>query len=193
MYEIQRYYDTNVMGTAILLEEMVKEPKLRPEMLVLSSSRSVYGEGAYIAASDEGSEGASRHYPASRSATDMQQGVFEFSKDGAPLTPVPTKETDKIDPGSIYAASKYAQEQMCQIACATVGISFIAHRLQNVYGPGQSLRTPYTGILSIFTNTLKQGGDIDIFEDGEESRAFVYIDDVAKALDRKSQRLNYSN
>src|SRR3546814_5136699 len=73
MYEIQRYYDTNVMGTAILLEEMVKEPKLRPEMLVLSSSRSVYGEGAYIAASDEGSEGASRHYPASRSATDRSE------------------------------------------------------------------------------------------------------------------------
>src|SRR3546814_8843308 len=74
----------------------------------------------------------------------MQQGVFEFSKDGAPLTPVPTKETDKIDPGSIYAASKYAQEQMCQIACATVGISFIALRLQNVYGPGQrSEEHPY--------------------------------------------------
>lgn len=182
MYEIQRYYDTNVMGTAILLEEMVKEPKLRPEVLVLSSSRSVYGEGAYVTASDKGSDGAGRHFPASRSATDMHQGIFEFSNDGEPLIPVPTKETDKIDPGSIYAASKYAQEQMCQIACATVGISFIALRLQNVYGPGQSLRNPYTGILSIFTNTLKQGGHIDIFEDGEESRDFVYIDDVTKAF-----------
>lgn len=182
MYEIQRYYDTNVMGTAILLEEMVREPRLRPDVLVLSSSRSVYGEGAYILAKDEASKDASRYYPASRSPTDMQQGIFEFSKDGEPLTPVPTKESDKIDPSSLYAASKYAQEQMCQIACATVGISFTALRLQNVYGPGQSLRNPYTGILSIFTNTLRQGGEIDIFEDGNESRDFVYIDDVTEAF-----------
>lgn len=182
MYEIQRYYDTNVMGTAILLEEVVKEPSLRPKALVLSSSRSVYGEGAYALSEDDGFEVTSRIYPSGRSATDMQQGIFEFLRDGRPLTPIPTKETDKIDPNSIYAASKYAQEQMCQIACSTVGISFTALRLQNVYGPGQSLRNPYTGILSIFTNTLKQGGSIDIFEDGEESRDFVYIDDVTRAF-----------
>src|SRR3546814_16000979 len=119
---------------------MVKEPKLRPEMLVLSSSRSVYGEGAYIAASDEGSEGASRHYPASRSATDMQQGVFEFSKDGAPLTPVPTKETDKIDPGTIYAESKYAPEPMCQYRCSNVGLSFIPLLFHNVSSPRLKMR-----------------------------------------------------
>src|SRR3546814_13626338 len=107
----------------IFLEEMVKEPKLRPEMLVLSSSRSVYGEGAYIAASDEGSEGASRHYPASRSATDMHQGVFEFSKDGAPLTPVPTTEPATIAPGSVYPASKYHQKHKDTDSDATSGHS----------------------------------------------------------------------
>lgn len=182
MYEIGRYYDTNVMGTAVLLEEMVKSEELRPDTLVLSSSRSVYGEGSYILSGDSGHADAPRRYPASRSTTDMQRGIFEFSEGDEPLVPVPTKETDQVDPRSIYAASKYAQEQMCQIACETIGIRFVALRLQNVYGPGQSLRNPYTGILSIFANTLKQGGDIDIFEDGEESRDFVYIDDVTKAF-----------
>src|SRR3546814_20791595 len=101
----------------IFLEEMVKEPKLRPEMLVLSSSRSVYGAGAYIAASDEGSEGASRHYPASRLDTDMKQGVFEFSKDGAPLHTVPTQKHDKTNPGSIYSAQHSSQAPRCKHSC----------------------------------------------------------------------------
>lgn len=197
MYEIQRYYDTNVMGTAVLLEEMVKSEELRPDALILSSSRSVYGEGAYVGAGDEGSENATRHYPTGRSSEDMKQGIFEFTEDGKPLVPVPTREDDRIDPRSIYAASKLAQEQMCQIACESIETRFVALRLQNVYGPGQSLRNPYTGILSIFANTLKQGGSIDIFEDGEESRDFVYIDDVARAfrlaLDLPASRGNIIN
>ncbi len=177
MYEIQRYYDTNVMGTAVLLEEMVKSA-VRPDALILSSSRSVYGEGAYARTDDT----TTRYYPAGRSVAELQRGVFDFSDDGCVLIPVPTREDDKIDPRSIYAASKMAQEQMCQIACEAIDMRFIALRLQNVYGPGQSLRNPYTGILSIFTNTLKQGGSIDIFEDGLESRDFIYVEDVAKAF-----------
>jgi dTDP-L-rhamnose 4-epimerase len=184
MYEIQRYYETNVTGTAVLLEEMVKSDALRPDTLVLSSSRSVYGEGTYVLSGDQNRADAPRRYPAGRPAADMENGVFEFYENGEPLVPIPTKETDKIDPRSIYAASKYAQEQMCQIACEAMGVRFVALRLQNVYGPGQSLRNPYTGILSIFANTLKQGGNIDIFEDGEESRDFIYIDDVVKAFRR---------
>jgi dTDP-L-rhamnose 4-epimerase len=182
MYEIQRYYDTNVMGTAVLLEEMVRSDELRPAALILSSSRSVYGEGAYVRAGDEGLADAPRFHPSGRSTADLRAGVFEFSENGVPLVPVPTREDDRIDPRSIYAASKLAQEHMCQIACDAIGIRFVALRLQNVYGPGQSLRNPYTGILSIFANTLKQNGIIDIFEDGEESRDFVYIDDVAQAF-----------
>lgn len=182
MYEIQRYYDTNVMGTAVLLEEMVKSSNLRPDALILSSSRSVYGEGAYVLARDAGRNDAPRYYPVGRTTEDMQRGVFEFAHDGEALVPVPTREDDRVDPRSIYAASKYAQEQMCQIACAAIGIKLVALRLQNVYGPGQSLRNPYTGILSIFANILKQGGNIDIFEDGEESRDFVFIDDVTNAF-----------
>ena len=183
MYEIERYYRTNVTGTAILLEELVKTPELRPDCVLLASSRSIYGEGAYVKAGDEGKDGAARHYPSARSVEAMENGEFDFAADdGTPLVPVATHETDPADPRSLYAASKLAQEQMCRIACESVGIRFHALRLQNVYGPGQSLKNPYTGILSIFTNILRQDGQIDIFEDGEESRDFVYVGDVARAF-----------
>ncbi|MAM00314.1 MAG: epimerase [Alteromonadaceae bacterium] len=182
MYEIQQYYRTNVMGTALLLEEIVKDPALRPKSLILSSSRSIYGEGAYVRGDATDPETAARHYPMARSVVDMNAGRFEFESDGAALVPVATRETDPADPRSLYAASKLSQEQMCQIACASVDVDYVALRLQNVYGPGQSLRNPYTGILSIFTNILRRGGKIDIFEDGEESRDFVFVSDVARAF-----------
>ncbi|MCU0802828.1 MAG: NAD-dependent epimerase/dehydratase family protein [Rhodobacteraceae bacterium] len=182
MYEIQQYFQTNVMGTAILLEEMVKSPDCRPKHLILSSSRSVYGEGAYVRADQADQLNAPRHYPAGRDADDMTAGRFDFAVDGVPLVPVATVETDPADPKSLYAASKLTQEQMCQISCATVGVHFVALRFQNVYGPGQSLRNPYTGIMSIFTNILRQGGQIDIYEDGAESRDFVFVEDVVSAL-----------
>ena len=184
MYEIERYYRTNVTGTAILLEELVRNPDRRPDCVLLASSRSIYGEGAYVKAGEESDPAAQRHYPAARSVEAMEAGQFDFTaRDGSPLVPVATREDDPADPRSLYAASKLAQEQMCRIACESVGIRFHALRLQNVYGPGQSLRNPYTGILSIFTNILRQDGRIDIFEDGEESRDFVFVEDVARAFE----------
>ncbi len=183
MYEIERYYRTNVTGTAILLEEIVKTPELRPECLLLASSRSIYGEGAYVMAGEQADPAAQRFYPAARTVADMDAGRFDFTApDGTPLVPVATHESDPADPRSLYAASKLAQEQMCRIACESVDIRFHGLRLQNVYGPGQSLKNPYTGILSIFTNILRQEGQIDIFEDGEESRDFVFVEDVARAF-----------
>jgi dTDP-L-rhamnose 4-epimerase len=219
MYEIRQYYQTNVMGTATLLEEIVKHPDRRPGTLVLSSSRSVYGEGAYMRASDVGQTGVGqtgvgqtgvgqtgvgqtgvgqtgvgqtgvgqtggeRFFPRKRLVEDLRAGRFEFSHNGAPLVPVATKEGDPTETTSLYAASKLAQEQMCRIACDSVGVTFVNLRFQNVYGPGQSLRNPYTGIISIFINALRQGNVIDIFEDGEESRDFVYIEDIVTALRR---------
>lgn len=65
--------------------------------------------------------------------------------------------------------------------CPTIGIAPVAFRYQNVYGPGQSLKNPYTGILSIFSTQIKNGNGINIFEDGKETRDFVYIDDVVDA------------
>lgn len=182
MYEIETYYHTNVQGTAVLLEEIVKSSRGRPRALVLASSRSIYGEGAYVAASEANDASAKRIYPQARTKADMAAGQFDFKHNGQPLVAVATREDDPANPLSLYAASKLAQEHMCRIACETSGVRYVALRLQNVYGPGQSLRNPYTGILSIFTNILRQGGTIDIFEDGEESRDFVYVEDVARAF-----------
>lgn len=185
MYEVQQYYQTNVTGTAILLEEMVKDETRRPKTFALASSRSIYGEGAYVRSDATGdAHSAQRIYPDARQSSDMAAGRFDFDQDGVPLHPVATHETDPTEPKSLYAASKLAQEHMCQIACESIGVDYVALRLQNVYGPGQSLKNPYTGILSIFTNILRQGGTIDIFEDGLESRDFVYVEDVAEAFER---------
>lgn len=182
MYDIENYFRTNVQGTAVLLEAIVKNTASRPKAFVLASSRSVYGEGAYVAEKNAGETGTRRYFPSGRIAADMERGHFDFSFEGQKLVPVATLETDELKPQSLYAASKLAQEHMCQIACSSVGIHYTALRFQNVYGPGQSLRNPYTGIISIFTNILRQGRTIDIFEDGEESRDFVFVEDVATAL-----------
>lgn len=180
MYEIQRYFDTNVLGTACLLETMVKNADLRPKRLVLSSSRSVYGEGAYVDAG-KGADSA-RVYPTARAEADMKNGAFEFANaDGQPLVPVATSADDIVTPNSLYAVSKLTQEQMCQVACASIGVEFVTLRFQNVFGPGQSLGNPYTGIISIFINLLRQERPINIFEDGAESRDFIFIDDIVNA------------
>ena len=182
MYEIQRYFDTNVLGTACLLETMVKNPDLRPDRVVLSSSRSVYGEGAYVRKGEENDPTAQRFYPTARDEDDMKNGQFEFTDDEQhQLVPVPTSAADPVTPNSLYAVSKLTQEQMCQVACKSIGVKFVTLRFQNVFGPGQSLGNPYTGIISIFINLLRQNKAINIFEDGEESRDFIFVDDIVRA------------
>jgi dTDP-L-rhamnose 4-epimerase len=92
-----------------------------------------------------------------------------------------TDEESKIHPSSVYGITKQVQEQLIMTVCPTIGIEAVAMRYQNVYGPGQSLSNPYTGILSIFSNLILNGQSLNIFEDGLESRDFVYIDDVVSA------------
>lgn len=113
----------------------------------------------------------------------MNRGNFEVTVPGAssPLELVATDEESKIHPSSVYGITKYNQEQMVMVVCASVNIAAVAFRYQNVYGPGQSLSNPYTGILSIFSTNIKNGKQINIFEDGKESRDFVFIDDVVNA------------
>jgi dTDP-L-rhamnose 4-epimerase len=94
---------------------------------------------------------------------------------------VSTDENSKIHPSSIYGINKQQQEQMVMLMGESLGIQSVAFRYQNVYGPGQSLSNPYTGILSIFSTRILNGNDLDIYEDGLESRDFVYIDDVVDA------------
>lgn len=178
MYEIDRYVDVNIRGTSLLLDILARKESGSESVrrLVVASSRSIYGEGKY-----QGRNGVV--YPGARSLEDLEQGIFECRdpESGDIATSVPTDETSRIHPSSIYGITKQVQEQLVLTAGGSLGIGAVALRYQNVYGPGQSLKNPYTGILSIFSTLLLQGKDINIFEDGKESRDFVYIDDVVAA------------
>lgn len=85
-----------------------------------------------------------------------------------------------IHPTSVYGITKQVQGQLVHLICPSIGIAAVSYRYQNVYGPGQSLSNPYTGILSIFSTRIKNGNELNIFEDGKESRDFIYIDDVVE-------------
>lgn len=176
MYEIQKYVDVNIGGTAILLDILANQQHT-VKKVVVASSRSIYGEGKYS------SEEMGIVYPAHRTAEEMSKGDFEVKYPGCskPLTLLPTDESSKIHPSSVYGITKQNQEQMIMTVCPTLGIAPVAFRYQNVYGPGQSLFNPYTGILSIFSTRIRNNNGINIFEDGLESRDFVFIDDVVKA------------
>ena len=106
--------------------------------------------------------------------------VCRFCK--KPMTPVATDEYTPTNPTSIYGITKLAQERIAMTALNAIGIRTVALRLQNVFGPGQSLKNPYTGILSIFSKQMTSNLPIYIFEDGRESRDFVYVDDVVTAI-----------
>jgi dTDP-L-rhamnose 4-epimerase len=175
MYEIQKYVDVNINGTAILLDLLANEPNQVRKMIV-ASSRSIYGEGKYM------SKELGVVYPLHRKAAFMDRGDFEVKFEGCEtLELLATDEESKIHPSSVYGITKQNQEQMVMTVCPTIGIAPVAFRYQNVYGPGQSLKNPYTGILSIFSTQIKNGNSINIFEDGNESRDFVFIDDVVEA------------
>lgn len=175
MYRISRYAAVNVSGTANLLDCLVNEKHSVKKFLV-ASSRAVYGEGKY------------QHptlgpvYPGSRSPEAMTAGDFEVRyEDGEILRPLPTDENSKLNPASVYGVTKQTQEQMVMSVCQSVDIDAVALRYQNVYGAGQSLLNPYTGILSVFSNQMLQGKPVEVFEDGVESRDFIYIDDAVRA------------
>ena len=175
MYEVQKYVDVNVTGTSLMLDLLVNG-NYNVKKIVVASSRSIYGEGKYI------SKELGAVYPKHRVADDMDKGDFEPNfADSSELTLVATDENSKIHPSSVYGITKQNQEQMVLTVCPTIGIAGVAFRYQNVYGPGQSLKNPYTGILSIFSTQIKNGNGINIFEDGKESRDFVFIDDVVDA------------
>ena len=178
MYEIERYTQVNVNGTAILLDYLTNE-KHQIEKVVVASSRAVYGEGKYYSAKIN-----QYFYPKTRTNNDLENGIFELRNPidtNELLQACATDENSFIQPTSIYGLTKYHQEQALMITCASLNIPCVAFRYQNVYGPGQSLSNPYTGILSIFSTRIKQHKSINIFEDGNESRDFVFIDDVINA------------
>lgn len=176
MYEIQKYVDVNITGTSLLLD-LLTNSNHTVKKIVVASSRAIYGEGKYLCANH------SIVYPNERKDDDMIIGDFECKCPicGDSLELVPTDENSKIHPTSIYGITKQVQEQMVLTVGKSLGIPAVGFRYQNVYGPGQSLSNPYTGILSIFSTQIKNNNNINIFEDGKESRDFVYIDDVVNA------------
>ena len=176
MYQIEHYTNVNIGGTALMLDILANQ-QTAVKKVVIASSRAIYGEGKYI------SNELGAVYPKHRTAADMDKGQFEVTYPGVngPLALVATDEESKIHPSSVYGITKQNQEQMVMTVCPTLGIAPVAFRYQNVYGPGQSLTNPYTGILSIFSTLVLNNKPINIFEDGKESRDFVFISDVIHA------------
>ena len=176
MYEIEKYVDTNIGGTALLLD-ILTNAKHYVKRVLVAESRAIYGEGKYHCSK------CGDVYPLDRCDEDMSKGDFECKcpKCGGEVELVATTEDSAIHPSSVYGIAKQVQGQLVHLVCPTIGVESVSFRYQNVYGPGQSLSNPYTGILSIFSTRIKNGNGINIFEDGKETRDFVYIDDVVDA------------
>ena len=181
MYEVARYNEVNSQGTALLFDVLANDRSLAVRQVVLASSRSVYGEGAYICPTC--ADGA-RRFPSARGQQELAAHRWEpiCERCGGPLSAVPTREDDPVRPASIYAATKYAQEDLVRVGAASLGIGHTILRFQNVYGEGQSLKNPYTGILSIFSTRVRRGMQLTAFEDGLETRDFVHVSDIAQAI-----------
>ena len=176
MYQVNHYVNVNIGATALMLD-ILGNGHYDVKRMIIASSRSIYGEGKYI-----GKDGTIV-YPDHRHSKDLEGGIFSLKGEDSSidLVSVPTDEESKIHPSSVYGITKQVQEQLVMTVCPLIGIEPVALRYQNVYGPGQSLLNPYTGILSIFSNLIMNDKSINIFEDGLESRDFVYIDDVVEA------------
>jgi dTDP-L-rhamnose 4-epimerase len=178
MYEIDRYFSVNVQGTATILD-LLQNTNCAPNLsnIVVASSRAVYGEGAYM---------CDTHgvvFPRQRGRERMAAAAFDAVCPvcDAQISLLPTPEAAPFMPMSMYGLTKQVQEQAVLMFARTRGISGFGLRYQNVFGPGQSLKNPYTGILAVFSNLARQNQAIEIYEDGLESRDFVYIDDVVEA------------
>ena len=176
MYEIHHYTTTNVDASSALLE-LITQKHRHIKKFVFASSRSVYGEGSY-----KDSRGVILT-PKTRSKDNLEKKLWgHFDAFGNEVFQTATKENAEICPASIYAASKYSIEITGKILADCYKFDFEALRFQNVYGEGQSLLNPYTGILSIFANLMRANKPVNIFEDGNESRDFVHVSDVVNAI-----------
>ena len=174
MYAVERYTSVNETGSAVLFEALIDHPVRR---VVTASSMSIYGEGLYEDAEGNLVQNAERK-PRSSDA----EGWDPTDAHGRPLRPVATPEWKQPSLASIYALGKYVQERQTLIMTQAYGMEGTCLRLFNVYGPGQALSNPYTGVLAIFSSRLSNGQRPLIFEDGEQRRDFVYVGDVARAF-----------
>jgi len=171
MYAVERYTSVNDCGTAVLLQQL---PRSSVSRVIVASSMSVYGEGRYSDA-----DGRQRDGVEARGGHGAWDSIDEG---GHPLVPIATPEDKPVSLRSVYALTKYVQERMTLILSSAYGIEGCALRLFNVFGPGQALSNPYTGVLAIFASRLFNGQPPLVFEDGLQRRDFVHVDDVASAF-----------
>jgi dTDP-L-rhamnose 4-epimerase len=188
MYEMERYVRANTLGTSILLEEIVAR-RNQIKKVVVASSMSVYGEGAYVCAK------CGPQSPKLRSSEQLAKHAWDLqcASCGARLKPAPTSEEKPIYPTSVYAISKQDQEQLCLVVGRSYGVPTVALRYFNVYGDRQALSNPYTGICAIFSSRLLNDQAPIVFEDGEQTRDFVHVSDIVHAnlLAMDTERGNY--
>jgi dTDP-L-rhamnose 4-epimerase len=172
--DLPEYAGHNDLGTAVLLAEMARAGIGR---LVLASSMVVYGEGRWTCSAD----GEVR--PSPRAVADLEAGSFEPRCPGCgrPLQWGQVDESAPVDPRSVYAASKVAQEHLCSAWQRATGAPVVALRYHNVYGPLMPKDTPYSGVAAIFRSSLARGEAPRVFEDGAQMRDFVHVNDVARA------------
>jgi dTDP-L-rhamnose 4-epimerase len=177
MYEIQRYVQVNTLATASLLETMIAMDP-RPSRLVVASSMSIYGEGEYECA-EHGTVA-----PPPRSEEQLLARHWECMCPycGKDVAPIPTAETKSLYPTSVYAVTKRDHEELCHVVGSAYAIPTVALRFFNVYGSGQALSNPYTGVAAIFSSRLLNGNPPLIFEDGLQSRDFVHVSDIVEAI-----------
>ncbi|WP_139995959.1 NAD-dependent epimerase/dehydratase family protein [Paenibacillus paridis] len=172
LIESSRHANVNVVGTTQMLDALVRNDAI-PSKIVLSSSRAVYGEGKWLNA-----EGMA-YFPGQRSNEQLANGEWDF--ENSTFSPMNVNNTTPM-PTSIYGATKLTQEHIISCWCKSFDVSYTILRLQNVYGPGQSLINSYTGIVSLFVRMAKQKQSIPLYEDGMMLRDFVFISDVAQAI-----------
>ncbi len=175
MYEIERYVSVNSVGAAVLLEEIV-ERRAHIRKVLVASSMSIYGEGAYR------DRAGQLVFPRLRGEAQLLARRWELeAADGALLVPVPTPESKPLHPTSVYAVTKRDHEELFLAIGAAYRIPTVALRYFNIYGPRQALSNPYTGVLAIFSARLLNGHPPLIFEDGAQSRDFVHVSDIVRA------------
>ena len=188
MYEIHRYVRANDLGTAVVLEGVIGR-RNRVKKLVVASSMSIYGEGAYTCAT------CGVVYPQLRPVSQLldRRWEMECPNCGAKLSPALTGEDKPLFPTSVYAVTKQDQEQFCLVVGRAYGIPTVAVRYFNVYGPRQALSNPYTGVCAIFSARLLNDQRPWVFEDGKQTRDFVHVSDIVQAnlLVLESDRADY--
>lgn len=178
MYQVRRYTEANTLGAAVLLQCLVDDPG-RVRKLVVASSMSIYGEGAYDCAS------CGRMAPRQRPPEQLSAREWEprCPTCGSVLTAAPTDEDKPLYPTSIYAINKRDHEEMFLAYGEAYRVPTVALRFFNIYGSRQALSNPYTGVAAIFSGRLLNGNPPLVFEDGRQTRDFVHVSDVAQACE----------